>query len=370
MTSGIYVHFPFCRAKCGYCAFYSVPVGPAGDYAALYTSALKKEITGREELSRRDADSIYFGGGTPSLFPVEKLYEILETISQTFNILPQAEMSIEMNPSDISVKKLEGLKQAGFNRFVLGVQTLNPALHNLIGRTGEPCGKKQLDDFFSCGAVTHCVDLITGIPGQDSLEAELDTIALYGAKHISAYLLSIEDGTPLEGSMRRDDAFEDMQRSAFINTKKILEGRGYRHYEISNYALEGYESLHNKKYWTFQDYISFGNGAHSFYDGRRYINKAPLEKYMADPAAGFEEDKRSVSSSMAEFVMTGLRMLDGFSTLDFVTQFGELPPELARRIDEEVQKGLLVMRNERVALTEKGLLFADQAAFNIVQDLL
>ena len=370
MTNGIYVHFPFCRAKCGYCAFYSIPVASASDYDETYTSALKKEITGREYLSRRDVDSIYFGGGTPSLFSNEKLNEILEAISETFNILPQTEISIEMNPSDISVKKIEGLKQAGFNRFVLGVQTLNPVLHNFIGRTGEPCGKKHLDEFFSCKAVTHCVDLIIGIPGQNDLEAELETIASYGAKHISAYLLSIEDGTPIEANIKHGEYFEELQRSAFTDTKKILEAFGYRRYEISNYALDGYESLHNRKYWTFQPYISFGNGAHSFYDGRRYINKAPLEKYMADPLSGFHEDKRSISSAMAEFVMTGLRMTEGFSTFDFTGQFGELPQNLSRRIDEEVKKGMIVSQNGRISLSEKGLLLADRAVFNVVQDLL
>ena len=128
--------------------------------------------------------------------------------------------------------------------------------------------------------------------------------------------------------------------------------------------------MHNKKYWTFQEYISFGNGAHSFYDGRRYINKAPLEKYMAAPNADLDEDKRSVSSAMAEFVMTGLRMIDGFSTFDFTSQFGELPPNLTHRINEEVKKGLLALQNGRVSLSEKGLLFADRAVFNIVQDFL
>jgi len=370
VTNGVYVHFPFCRAKCAYCAFYSVPVSSVSGYAELYTAALKKEITTREQLSRKDVDSIYFGGGTPSLFPDDKLSEILETIYERFNVLPQTEISIEMNPADVSFKKLNGLKQAGFNRLVLGVQTLNPALHALIGRTGEPCGKKHLDEFFSCTAITHCIDFIIGIPGQDGLEAELETIASYGAEHISAYLLSIEEGTPLYCNIRRDEAFEELQRSAFTDTKKILEAFGYRHYEISNYALNGYESSHNSKYWTFQPYISFGNGAHSFYDGRRYINRAPLEKYMADPLAGFDEDKRNISSAMAEFVMTGLRMIDGFSIPDFAEQFGEMPPEIARRIDKETETGLLVSRNGRILLSEKGLLLADRVAFNIVQDIL
>ena len=370
MTNGIYVHFPFCRKKCDYCAFYSVPIDSAVHYEAQYTAALKKEITGRYQAPRKDADSIYFGGGTPSLFHAEKLSEVLETISKTFNVLPQAEISIELNPADISAEKLNGLKQAGFNRFVLGVQTLDPALHALIGRTGEPCGKKHLDEFFSCSAVTHCLDLIIGIPGQNDLETELEIIASYGAKHISAYLLSIEEKTPLEAKIQCDEAFENMQRSAFINTKRILESFGYRHYEISNYALSEYESLHNKKYWTFQPYISFGSGAHSFYDGRRYINKAPLEKYMADPFANFDEDKRGAFSAMTEFVMTGLRMIDGFSTLDFTNQFGELPQELSRRIDEEIKKGMLVFQNGRVSFSEKGLLFADRVIFDMVQDLL
>ena len=370
MTSGIYVHFPFCRAKCSYCAFYSVPIGSISNYAVLYTTALKKEIASCKQLLLKDVDSIYFGGGTPSLFPDEKLNEILETISQTFNILPKAEISIEINPADVSAKKLNGLKQAGFNRFVLGVQTLDPVLHALIGRTGDPCGKKHLDEFFSCDAVTHCVDLIIGIPGQDGLEAEIETVASYGVEHVSAYLLSIEEGTPLEANILCDEAFEDLQRLAFINAKKILESLGYCHYEISNYALTGYESLHNRKYWTFQPYISFGSGAHSFYGGRRYINRTPLEKYMADPLVDLDEDKRNIFSAMAEFVMTGLRMIEGFSILDFTSQFGELPPELLRGIEEEIKKGMLFSQNGRVSLSKKGLLFADRTVLNIVHDLL
>ncbi|MDR3237310.1 MAG: radical SAM family heme chaperone HemW [Spirochaetia bacterium] len=373
MTAGVYIHIPFCRAKCRYCGFYSVPAAWSA-YTQGYAAALKKEIMERENIPRgTDVDSVYIGGGTPSMFPPEELKAILSAAAETFHILPGAEISLEMNPSDARLEKLSALADAGFNRLTLGVQTMDPVLHATIGRAHELCTQKHLDAFFSFKGITHCVDLITGIPGQkiEDFERELKTVASYCPEHISAYLLSIEEGTPLSFDMKYDEPLESLQRAVFLDTERILEEMGYTHYEISNYALPGFESSHNSKYWTFQPYISFGSGAHSFYGGRRYINNIPLEEYIANPLSALDEDERKVSSAMAEFIMTALRMTRGFSMRDFAKEFGSMPHRTLERINSEIKSGLIILsETERVCLSKEGLLYAERVIYNLVQDLL
>jgi oxygen-independent coproporphyrinogen-3 oxidase len=331
---GVYVHVPFCARKCDYCGFYSVPLGSpeALKTRTGYAASVERDIFRRSEIFNGvNVDTIYFGGGTPSLLSPKELDSILKSLSRVASVSPDAEISIEMNPSDISNAFLGDLRSLGFNRFVLGVQTLTKKWHDTIGRAREVCALKDLELFFSAEGVAHCLDIITGIPGQDMREyaGELERLCGFGPDHISVYLLSLEKGTPLAGRMEYGDDMEALQGEAFTVTRNFLLSRGYDHYEISNFARPGFRSRHNMKYWTFRPYAGFGPGSHSFYGGERYINRMTVMEYSENPAHRLERDERGVSSAMVEYVMTGLRLLDGMSLGGFRNQFGaDLPSEV------------------------------------------
>ena len=342
------------------------------DLKKQYIRALEQELVSRDGLPRGcDVNSIYFGGGTPTLFAPHELESILNVVAKNFNVTHGAEISIEMNPQDVYA--LPELQSIGFNRFTMGVQTLSEKLHKTIGRSGELCTIRQLETFFSVPDVTHCIDVIGGIPGQtlEDLAAELKQIVSFKPEHISAYLLTLEAEAPLVIDF--DDSLAMLQRDIFLETKRILEAGTYTHYEISNYALAGFESKHNMKYWTYEPYIGLGAGAHSFYNNRRFINSMTVGEYIQKPAGIIEEDVRSLNSAMAEYIMMSLRLLRGFSANDFAQEFGApLPHETERRIKEEAEKGMLEITEENsiVKISREGLIFTDSIIYNVVRDLL
>ncbi len=282
--TGVYIHIPLCFAKCDYCAFYSEPVGQgAGAVRRALVDGLLREMDARLDGKERvGADTVYFGGGTPSLLEPDQVDRILGVLRERLDIAAGAEITLEMNPRDLSAERLEAYRDAGVNRAVLGVQTLSERLHRIIGRSCPPCTGRELDIFFGVPGITHCADLIAGIPSQrdDELIHDIDTIAGYGAAHLSVYLLTIEHGTPLWRRMSMDDKAESLQKRHFEAARARLRGLGYDHYEISNYARTGFESRHNMKYWRFEPYYGFGPGAHSFVDGERYFNPMTLSGYI------------------------------------------------------------------------------------------
>lgn len=374
--TGVYIHVPFCRSKCDYCDFYSLPAASVSeDFISAYVDALKQEIAGRRALPSAKIDSVYFGGGSPSMLGAAALGGLLDTVAARYDVVPDCEISIEMNPEDIGL--MPALKTAGFNRFTLGVQTLSVNLHKEIGRAREFCTGRHLDEFFSLPDVTRGVDLIIGIPGQSPamLTEDLRIAETYRPEHISAYTLTIEEGTPLARRAAQTSALGNLQRRALLQTAETLAEAGYSRYEISNYCLPRRASSHNMKYWTFAPYISFGAGGHSFYGGKRFIHKNDAAAYIREPLAPLEEDVRSENGAMAEFIMTGLRLIAGFALKDFEAVFGRpLPSRLAARAEEEADRGNLCIEGEggeaRMRLTEQGLLFADGVIFRLTEDLL
>jgi oxygen-independent coproporphyrinogen-3 oxidase len=375
---GVYIHVPFCARKCDYCGFYSVPLGSPEALKARsgYAASVERDIMFRSGVfAGMDVDTIYFGGGTPSLLSIKELDSILKSLDRVAAVSPDAEISIEMNPSDVSPAFLGDLKSLGFNRFVLGVQTLTEKWHDVIGRARDVCTLKDLETFFSVEGAVHCLDIIAGIPGQDMREyaGELERLCGFGPDHISVYLLSIEKGSPLEGRMKYSDDMESLQGEAFTVTRNILLSRGYDHYEISNFARPGFRSRHNMKYWTFQPYAGFGPGSHSFYDGERYINRMTVMEYSEKAQPVLERDERTVNSAMVEYIMTGLRLFDGMSLGAFRNQFGaDLPAGVRHRMEMESGRQNLIIsgKDEIVRLSEKGMLLADRIIYEILQDLL
>ncbi|MFC1669126.1 radical SAM family heme chaperone HemW [Spirochaetota bacterium] len=380
MNYGIYVHFPFCHSKCDYCSFFSVSMKDGNiveDYVQHYVERLKREIDERlKSFDDIEIDTIYFGGGSPSILNDAQVSYILNSIKRNSSITENCEISMEFNPQHVSPEALENLKKTGVNRFTLGVQTLNKKLHEQIGRSSRPCSEDVLEMFFGIDDITHCIDLITGIPGQsiDELTGELKHIVQYNPRHISVYLLSIEKNTALAGRMRADESYENKQRLALEKTMKLLQGEGYDHYEISNYAMKGYESMHNMKYWKFFPYIGFGPGAHSFYNNERSFNAMTIDDYIISNEVTLTIDKRDENSNVVEYFLTGLRLINGFSIGEMERRLKlKLSPLIMEKIEYMARDGLVIFdsnNNGNLRLTERGLFLADSVIYKIVEPII
>ncbi|HOT44720.1 MAG TPA: radical SAM family heme chaperone HemW [Spirochaetota bacterium] len=380
MTGGVYIHVPFCRRKCDYCNFYSVPLGHIPGDAVIPANYIRR-LT--DEIRRRlpaagfsSADTVYFGGGTPSLLTAGQVKELLDGVRQNVALAPAAEITLEMNPGGVSADALDSFRDAGVTRVVLGVQTLSERLHRLIGRSALPCTARDLEVFFSVPGIAQCADIITGIPTQTAgeLARDIDLVAAYRPRHISAYVLSIEKNTPLSRRMVPDEAAEAGQARLFGLTMELLSKHGYGHYEISNYALPGFESRHNMKYWRFEPYLGLGPGAHSFVGGERYINAMTVEEYLAADRAVLVHDARSPESAAVEYLMTGLRLLKGISLDEMEERLSfPLPPAVMERIGKAVSDGLAAVDTDArrtVRLTARGIMVADRVIYGILEPLL
>ncbi|PKL40600.1 MAG: hypothetical protein CVV44_03080 [Spirochaetae bacterium HGW-Spirochaetae-1] len=382
MNYGLYIHVPFCRRKCDYCGFYSVAAdaGSDGSYPAIrrYVPALVNEIESRLEAAPGiTVDTIYFGGGTPSLLYPDEISRIIETIGRHTVIAPGTEVSIEVNPHDLSRDYLECVRDAGVNRVTLGVQTINSRWHDILGRSGRVCSVDLLDMFFGISGFSHCLDIMTGIPGQtvDGFLEELDILVGYGPVHISAYLLSVEKNTALARRMTAGEEMENLQYDIYRAAMSRLVAAGYEHYEISNYCKPAFYSRHNMKYWRFEPYMGFGPGSHSFVGGERYCNETPLDDYVEKKNFTLKMDVRNRSDAMVEFIMTGLRMIRGFTFSMFQDYFHEeIPHVIVENLKKIEEKGMVAISREgedaRVCLTKDGIMMADAVIYEAVEDML
>ena len=380
MKLGVYVHIPFCREKCDYCNFYSVPLSGNSSYAEIdsYVDRVLIEMEKRaDDLSGYSVDTIYFGGGTPSLVSPEQIARLIAGVRQHLRCDPEeSEISLECNPEDFSISRIEGYKQAGINRVILGVQTMQRRQHSTIGRSSALCDEILLNDFFSIDGIAHCIDLIIGVPGEreEELISDLDGILCYEPEHISAYLLSIERGTKLYERTAPTDDYDELQRRLYLLTRERLLSNGYHHYEISNFALPSFESRHNLKYWMFMPYAGFGVKAHSFCHNERWYNDMSLSDYLTD-AVVLTRDARNRNQMLAEFLMTGLRMLRGISARNFerVTG-GGIPMEVMERAREMRDSGFIELVSEEddlfMRLTEEGIFLMDSVLSRLTESLI
>ncbi len=372
MNHGIYIHVPFCRSKCGYCSFYSVAELHLTDkYVDRLITDIIETFSGSEKIK---ADTIYFGGGTPSLLPPSLIDRIIKCLQDNADINENTEITIEMNPEDASVSKISELVDAGVNRIVLGVQTLNQEFHDTIGRSGSLCTDKVLDTFFGEKGFNHCVDFITGIPGQtrDNVITEIDGILKYQPEHISAYILSIEQGTQLYKKNIRNENFDEMQVEVFKSLMESLIKAGYDHYEISNFSLNSSRSRHNMKYWKYDPYIGFGPSSHSFYKNKRYSNDMNVNDYINSGVTHNLADERNEFSVISEFFLTGLRLSEGFLLSEIVDKTGVHIPEVVMdRLKSLVTDGKIIMNPDGLISIKKDyFFFADSIIYEIVQDII
>lgn len=371
---GLYVHMPFCRSKCDYCSFYSIREDASPWGVDAYIARLIEELESfRKSFGAVEFDTVYIGGGTPSILSVSNMRRLLDASRSLFAVADGAEVTIEMNPDDLVHEKLYGFRDAGVTRIVLGVQSSIVGLRHTLGRRSRNCTEEDLELFFSVPGITRCLDFIAGIPGQIESDIDVDfgIIRRFRPEHVSLYMLSVDDGTPLASRITPGHKFEEDQRVIWEHAINYLRALGYMHYEISNFALPGFQSRHNMKYWNFTPYLGAGPGAHSFFNNQRFSNPASLDEYMRPGEFRRVNDYRSADQLLVEFIMTAVRKLDGFTADEYTMISGrEMPVEIMKRLSDKENEGLMISDNGCYRLTERGIFLADRVIYDIVEPFL
>lgn len=375
---GLYIHVPFCKSKCGYCDFNSY----AGkeDMIPAYFDALSREVgIYSVKLKNAHIDTIYIGGGTPSYVDAKYIYNILNICRQSFSIAKGAEVTIESNPGTLSFEKLLAYKTIGINRLSIGLQACQ---NRILRRIGRIHSMEEFEENYSAarkaGFKNINVDLMFGLPGQEMRDwaESLAKVAKLGAEHISCYGLNIEAGTPIASYIESDPEClpgEDDDREMYGLAIDKLSRKGYVHYEISNFARKGFECRHNLMYWDCGRYIGLGAGAHSYFEGKRYSNVREIEKYTDSllmrntaPVDGAEEIDGK--TQMSEFMILGLRKVEGVLKEEFEKRFGkEITEEYGEGIARVIRAGLLEDTGCGFRLTRRGLNLANEVLIEFIK---
>ena len=325
-----------------------------------YVHALCCEIVSYRREPKITLDTVFFGGGTPTLLGEKRLLTILCAVFDAFSVLPNAEISIEMNPATADETMLSHLREAGWNRVSVGVQSMVNIELKALGRvhTAEDA-RRSLDAIIGAGFANYSVDLMYAIPHQtlDSFRYTVEQIMAYQPPHISLYSLIVEEGTPFwEQKDRLNLPDENRELDMYHLATDYLSSLGYQHYEISNYARSGYHSRHNFRYWTLSPYIGVGPAAHSFFEGKRYENVASIEAYLASPLSARQiEEIPNMADLAEEYVMLGLRTSEGISLATYEQHAGH--PLLKGKeewLKQCQREGYVELEGDRLRFTEKG----------------
>lgn len=367
MELGIYVHIPFCVKKCDYCDFISYP--NKFEMQKEYIKKLIEEIEDNKDLLKNnEITTIYIGGGTPSSIKPELVKEVLNTIYKTANIenKENIEITIEVNPGTVTKNNLQMYRDCGINRLSIGLQSANNQILNTIGRIHDYGQFLNTYNWaVEVGFENINVDLMLGLPNQtiSDLKQSLDNILNLNPvpKHISVYSLIVEEGTEIErkiseGILELPD--EEAERNQYKYIKNYLELNQFKHYEISNFAKKGYESKHNMNCWKQKQYIGIGLAAHSYFNRCRYSNTADLEEYLNKNSEDVKiiHEEQSIEDMKKEYMLLGLRKIDGVSVSEFKEKFGENPIYLFRNeLQKLVEEELLIIDLDNIRLTDKGL---------------
>jgi len=369
-SPGLYIHIPFCKTRCGYCDFYSIT---QIEFIPEYLAALEREL----ELYRDEFtsfDTVYFGGGTPSLLRPEQIGDLIDAIRKTFVILPGAEITCEVNPADLNREDLKRLHDLGVNRLNIGVQSFDDDELALLGRRhNRSQAIRAMEDARSAGFENIGLDLIYCLPGQSlsGWESTLSQAIDLAPEHLSCYELELKTHTPLGQRLAQGEIVqpgEDVQREFFLRTSEILEAAGFIHYEVSNFAC-GMDkaSRHNQKYWDHTPYLGLGPSAHSFRGNRRWWNHAALQDYLMGlgegqkPVAGYEI--LSPDQLYSEALMLGFRTSRGIDLEKLKSGFGrDLLCEKAQVLEQYRRAGLIMIEQGFIRPTRAGLSVADGLA--------
>lgn len=382
--AGLYIHVPFCLKKCPYCDFYSVTdleLKPA------YLRSVFSEV----EIVSKDwvdltFDSIYFGGGTPSLLSSHEIGGILEKARNRFRFSSDTEVTLEVNPGTVDPKSLEAYRMAGINRINIGVQSFNPRNLAFLGRIHTDAeAVAAIEGAGRAGFTNIGIDLIYGLPDQTEQVwlADLKKAVDLNPSHLSCYLLSYEPGTVLY-TRRESGEVEPLpqvrQADLFLTTSGYLEDHGFEHYEVSNFArmgegISGFNrSRHNQKYWIFASYAGLGPGAHSFRENKRWWNIRDIDGYLEETRSdmrpvGGEETLSTIQQQM-EAVYLGLRRREGIAVKDFEKRFGlSFDGCVSKTAERLTREGFATFSSERFSLTRRGMLFLDGVAEALISCL-
>lgn len=371
---GIYIHIPFCKQKCYYCDF--VSFSNKEEYIEKYVETLKREIDGYD-LSNYNITTIYIGGGTPSRIPSEKIQEILEKIRQKISKnqtrWEDIEITIELNPGTVDEEKIKKYKKIGINRLSIGLQSTNNKVLKEIGRihTFEDF-KDTYNTVKKVGFENINVDLMIGLPNQtiSDVKDSLNEIIKLNLTHVSVYSLIVEENTKMEKLINNKELQlpdEELERQMYWYVKNTLELNGYNHYEISNFAKKGKESKHNLNCWEQKEYIGLGLAAYSYLNGIRYGNTSDIEKYinvqdflnsseLEESGIRVVDEVQSLEDKRKEYMLLGLRKIDGVSIQKFKEKFVENPIFLFRKeLEKLVNEELIAIDGDCIRLTNKGL---------------
>ena len=380
--AGVYIHVPFCRSRCSYCDFATGMYQTA--LAERYVHAVVKEISAWQEVeASAPADTIYFGGGTPSLLSTAQVDSILQAVHSRFAVLANPEVTLEINPGDggttptARLETLSELRRLGINRASFGAQTFDDDELRHLGRTHTADDiRRTFSELREVGFRNVNFDLIAGLPGQtlDTWSHNLDQALTLRPEHLSLYLLEVHDGTPLADQIQRGQRpkpDDDLAAEMYQLMIERVCAEGYEHYEISAFCQPGYEARHNTKYWTGAPYYGFGCAAHS-YDGefRRWANERDAARYADTVERGestvVERTLLSESDVRAESVFLGMRMMRGMNAQSYQARFGSDPREVYRdELTRFRDAGLVEFDGELIRLTRNGALLSNEvfAAF-------
>lgn len=360
---GLYIHIPFCKSKCPYCDFFSIKMNDEE-----MNRYVDKVIERFDKYCNDDIvlDTVYFGGGTPSTLGTERIAKILNAINDKFTVDENAEITMEMNPTSKELINFTVLKECGLNRLSIGMQSAIESEMKLLGRThSQEDVINTVNQAKRSGINNISLDLIIGVPTQtkESLKYSMDFCKSLGVKHISAYILKIEEGTKfytIKDSLNMPS--DDEQAEMYMYVSEYLESIGYSQYEISNYSLEGFESKHNTKYWRCEEYIGIGPSAHSFYNGERFYYNRSFEEFYNDKT-NFD----CIGGTEEEFIMLNLRLKRGLIFKEYEEKYNKkVPEEIIKKAKILEKAGLLTVDKEKVSLNRKGYLVSNSIICELI----
>ena len=364
----IYIHIPFCKSKCPYCDFYSARPEKDEVFDRYLNGLCERLEAYGAKYKNRPVHTVYFGGGTPSVFGAERLWRVLEKVKSCFDVTENAEITTECNPADVSVPFFETLKRGGFNRISMGMQSANEAELKILGRrhTAETV-REAVQAAREAGIDNVSVDLMLGLPNSNlkTLKTSIDFCAALDADHVSAYILKIEPGTPFA---KRDLKLPDEDGTAdqYLFAVEELKKHGYDQYEISNFARSGKESRHNLQYWRCGEYLGLGPAAHSFMEGERFYFPRDLEGFLNGNAPVSD----GAGGGFSEFAMLALRLTEGLQRKVCETRFKNGDALFDEVLDgcRHLPKSLVNVNHGRISLTAEGFLVSNAILAEILPE--
>ena len=362
---GLYIHVPFCKKKCPYCDFYSCVATQA--LMDKYTETVIKILKDYSQKSHLSFDTVYFGGGTPSLLGVKNLSKIVTTVKNNFEFSAK-EVTLEVNPTPTDLLDFEKLREIRINRLSIGLQSAVDSELKLLGRQHSVKDvERVLKLAKSAGFTNISLDLMVATPKQtlNSLKESIDFCVAQNVQHISAYLLKLEKGTLFyKNKEKLNLKTEQEEAEMYLFLVSELEKNGFKQYEISNFSKDGYKGIHNLKYWNAEEYLGIGPSAHSFLDGRRFFYPRSLNNFLSEKAKTVDD---GVGGTIEEYIMLKLRLCEGLNNEAFKSRFDTDIPEVYLKKAKEFQRyGLTFADGKNIRLTTKGFLLSNEIISRVI----